>query len=142
MGEYWGLVHGVSLDADGEKRQMSDGLLSPVAVFKGLKRPLHNLTSDADRKVFVYFSNPQNTFNYPRANQYSGGPLERKPAPIDSVFAVYVTFDRGHIDAECGSMSQDDQPVGLVVGWEWLEASSRVKSLPYDYDSRFDARVI
>src|SRR5205823_10224689 len=50
MGEYAALVHGVMVDA-GQRVQLSDGLLAPVAVFRGLKRPLHNLTSDADRAV-------------------------------------------------------------------------------------------
>jgi hypothetical protein len=142
MGEFAGLVHGVWRDPDGANRQLSDGLQAPVAVFKGLKRPLFNVSDDADRRLYVYITNPSTTFRYPRAGQYSGGALESAPQPLESVFATYVTFERDHIDAECVGLLSEAQPLGLVVGWEWVERSPRAPSLPYDYDSRFDVRVL
>jgi hypothetical protein len=141
IGEFWGLVHGVVRVGEDATRQLSDGLLNPVAVFRGLKRPLHNITSDADAHVYIYIMNPDATYRFPIRDRFAGGELERLQPPMESVFATYVTFQQNHIDEECGLVAQGVQPVGLVVGWEWLEASMRTPSLPYDYDSRFDAKV-
>lgn len=140
MGEFAGLVHGVTVE-QGSRVQHSDGLLAPTAVFRGLKRPLHNLTSSADQLVYIYITNPPWTFKLSRQRRHEDAPLERLPPPITSVFATYVTFEQDQIDAEFVDVAQREQPVGLVVGWEWLEASNRTPNLPYDYDFRFDARV-
>lgn len=142
MGEYAGLVHGVIVGDEGEKRQLSNGLLAPKAIFRGLKRPLYNHSLDADKSVYIYISDHRFTYRYPLRNKFSGGPLERLDAPFNSVFAAYVSFELGHIDVESAGMAEGTKPKGLVVGWEWLEESGKVSGLPYDYDSRFDARVM
>lgn len=142
IGEYAGLVHGRWAEPDGSIRTLSNGLFTPKAIFRGLDRPLFNHVEDADKSIFIYITNPNSTFRYPLSKKYEAGPLEELPAPPNSVFATYVCFQQAIIDELSQHVLAGAQPAGLVVGWEWLEQSPKMPSLPYDYDSRFEARVL
>ena len=53
LGEFCGLVHGVIFEND-ERTVVSEGLLRPHAIFKGLRRPCHVSDMNHDRDVYVY----------------------------------------------------------------------------------------
>ena len=142
MGEYAGLVHGRWQMPDGSVKSLSNGLFSPTAIFLGLDRPLFNMVADADKSVAIYITNPAHTYKYPLSQQFSGGPLEELPPVPNSVFATYVCFQQGVLDGLSLDVVAGARPAGLVVGWEWLEQSAKSPSLPYDYDSRFEARIL
>ena len=138
IGEYVGLVHGNFL---GSVRGTT-GLLKPTAIFKGLRRPLHHVTMNADHDVYIYVTNPEQNYCYPIRNRFGDSNVEFAEKPIQSVFTTFVSLLKDHIDATMGGMADKDSVDGVVLFWEWTEASAKDESVPYDSETRFDQRVL
>lgn len=146
LGEFWGLVHGnppPHPDPEAPSYELGLCLRKPRAVFKGVKRPLHFGHSAADRDVYVYVTNP--TVTYRIKDHMTFGPvLDPDKAPIESVFATFVTFDQGHVDQIVSNMRQapDHEVGGIVTFWEWTERSRKDSYLPNEHETRYSTRLL
>lgn len=145
IGEYAGLVHGsFALTSDGEGVVGTRGLLRPVAIFRGLRRPLHDgLGAGADRDVLIYVTNPPHSYTYEPRHQRRGLP-EVIDAPQNCVFTTCVSFKAEYVDAASEFMPEAgaESPQGSVLFWEWTEASRVNPRFPYEYDSRYEERLL
>lgn len=150
IGEYWGLVNGSVPPNPHSEAPHVEGiqtLLGPTGVFKGLKRPLHYLHASADRDVLIYVARPPCTFRFKDHKEF-GGILEPAQCPVDSVFTTFVSLSEAHIDGalqamrETPSRAVNGAVAGIVLFWEWTEASPEEEELPFDHQSRYGTRLI
>lgn len=140
IGEYYGLVHGnPPVPPEGFEHCQTDGLKAPVAIFKGLKRPMHYGHPAADGDVYIYVTNPEFTWGY--HNSSHGDALLRAPKPIESVFTTYVSYESAHVDAASSSMRNNGKFDGLVLFWEWTESARNEPHLPHDFEKRYAMRI-
>jgi hypothetical protein len=142
ISEFSGLVHG-ALGPSESAPLGTTGLIWPHAIFRGVKRPLHDgLTNALGSDVLVYVTNPKNTYLWRRRRE--ADVLVAEPSPRDSVFATYVSTDSAAVDAATNAMSRGPaEPVdGVVLFWEWIEAAADDKSLPAEHGSRYEERLL
>ncbi len=143
-GEYWGLVHGNPPPAHAEAHSApgAPALRQPRAIFKGLQRPLHNGHITAGNDIYIYVSNPEHTYTYKDHITY-GGLLETNRPPVSSVFTTFVSFDSELIDGVSSAVQETPaRPFGgIVLFWEWTEASTQEADLPHDFGSRYSKRI-
>jgi len=142
FGEYVGLVHGnPPVPPDGFTHVQTDGLKRPVAIFKGLKRPLYHLDGSADGDVYIYVTNPTATYSY--RPSVHGNTILECPRPVDSVFTTFVSVSPDHVDEAFRSMGkprlQDVQ--GVVFFWEWTESARNSPLLPFEHNTRYLTRI-
>lgn len=139
LGEYVGLVHGRF--PDGDFPPGTTGLIRPRRIFKGLKRPLHDGFSPADKEVVTYVTNPERNYRLVRGATLS---IREAPRPANAVFTTFVSFRPQVVDAVLQSVHQDlpDSVRGVVIHWEWTEASSKDPRLPHDYDTRYEEPLL
>jgi hypothetical protein len=117
-------------------------LLTPRAVFKGLRRDLHCASDpiwySAD-KANVYIVDADHAYKPDR------GALGRIDAPKNAVFAVTVRFwetNDGQPEYVDKQTEKIFTPYGVVEFWEWVIADPRDTSLPEGYDNRYDERLM
>lgn len=96
------------------------GLECAVAIFKGVKRPLNH--KGEDKKIHAYVLRPKFTYSFVPDMVCIA---KRSASPKNSVFVVYVTFDR-----ECEQAT--------LLNWEWVKAANGV---PENADQRYDEEV-
>jgi hypothetical protein len=150
LGEYWGLVHGnPGPMPESVMPVATDGLKNPVAIFRGLKRPLHHIRAEADTSAIIYVTNPDATYVY-RSSRH-GDALIPEPKPLSSVFTTFVSFDPDHVDEAIRTVgkklptSSDGfpaKPSGIVLFWEWTECARGQPNLPYDHQLRYGSRML
>ncbi len=144
IGEFAGLVHGrLAPGRDGTQIPGTAGLMRPTAVFRGLKRPLHDGEGACDHDMLIYVTNPARSYEYAPRHMHNGLP-EVTDKPIESVFTTFVSFRPEHVDAVVQSMVRPpaESVLGVVTFWEWTEASRLDLRLPYEYDSRYEERLV
>jgi hypothetical protein len=115
-------------------------LQSPTAIFQGIKRPF--LGDGLDNFVFVYISNPPETFHYYPRDRFAGTGPYPDYAPENSVFVVFVSLAPPVVEAgrkELGST--DDSIRGVILGWEWTSASQGNPRLPKGFGTRYRRQV-
>ncbi|MGH6822730.1 MAG: hypothetical protein ACRECP_04075 [Methylocella sp.] len=144
IGEFWGLVHGNPglMPDEFDEPIHTSGLKQPVAIYRGLRRPMHYITDRADSQILVYVTTPEATYHFKETNVGNG--LVKMPKPIRSVFTTFVSFAREHIDDARTQVTQD-VPVnyaGVVLFWEWTESSRSDSSLPFDAENRYSQRLM
>ena len=146
LGQFGGLVHG-NIWGNVTNPDLYDegtpGLTQPTAIFCGLKRPRNQRS--VDDKTMIYITNPGRNYTWPYANKYSDGPI-RASVPPACVFAVYVDYGLGIVDAIRGTMpyAAPRDAAGFVVDWEWLIASPQDSRLPANSsgpDSRYVKKI-
>lgn len=145
IGEYWGLVHGNPPANPLREIDSAAGfpaLRKPAAVFQGLKRPMHNVHSLADRDVLIYVANPPHTYSYKDHIEY-GGILESWKKPESSVFTTFISLNAAHVDGAIAQVPNNPREAvrGVVLFWEWTESGPKEPSLPYDSAIRYDRRI-
>lgn len=126
IGEYAGLIHGrFGDDGSGYVPPGTTGLLRPLQIHRGLRRPLFAIDQDIGPDVLIYVTDPPQTYAY-RADGKFGGFPRAEPKPLQSVFTTFVSLDRQLVDATKASMQRAPlQPVdGVVLYWEWTVAHS------------------
>lgn len=101
------------------------GMQHTHAIFKGLRRPMNN--HGLDDRVYVYLLQPKYTYKY-CADMVCVA--KRFPAPAQSVFAVYVTFE-----------DETDFTGGVIINWEWVLSDSDAPQYPKEFDNRYDQRI-
>ena len=141
LGEYCGLIHG-NVWGEAENQEGTSGLINPVAIFKGLKRPM--ISPGIDQSVYVYVTNPDVNYYWPEERKFSGeGPI-LAPVPVDSVFVTFVSFRKSDLDDVSESIAGTElrETDGVVMFWEWTKASPNVPQFPYDYDNRYVEQVL
>ena len=107
MGEYVGLVHGAFAPRpDGMAVIGTPGLKRPVAIFRGVRRPMHYLHTGNGDEVLVYVTNPRHTYRYPLRDKFTGRGPVIEPKPLDAVFTTFVSLDPDHIDGAVQSVSE------------------------------------
>ena len=144
MGEYWGLVHG-NFPANPEFHDTPDrssGLRRPTAIFQGVRRPLHTGTLSCDKDILIYVTNPER--NYELRGGREGSVIEQSVMPVNSVFTTFATLHPEIVDEVRNNMPKAaPYPIeGLVLFWEWTEASNIDPRLPLDFDTRYDGRLL
>ena len=143
-GEYWGLVHGDPPPAhpDADSAPGMPTLRNPRAIFKGLQRPLHNGHAMAGSDVYIYVSNPTHTYLFKDHMTY-GGMLETSPPPVSSVFTTFVSLNTELVDETSTTVrKQRARPIGgIVLFWEWTEASVQEPDLPHEFGTRYSTRI-
>lgn len=140
FGEYWGLVHG-NFPPNPESHvtpARTTGLKRPSGIFQGVKRPLHDGIVSSDTDIIVYVTNPEK--NYGLRGTRDGYIITEIPKPDNSVFTTFVTFRPERVE----SVQKDSIiPVkGIVLGWEWTEASSKDPKLPFEFETRYDGQLL
>jgi hypothetical protein len=62
---------------------------------------------------------------------------------MSSVFTTFVALDPGLIDAvSSGMRERAARPYGgIVLFWEWTEASTEHPDLPHDFGTRYGTRI-
>ena len=153
VGEYLGLVHGRQpANPDPEARNRFpqpdyEGLLQPSAIFKGLRRPLHDGLVEIGDDVLTYVCTPSFTCRHVHHRDF-GPVLMKEQPPNDSVFTAYVSLDPNHLDGiEVGVhtlLSRVGAPTvgGVVFFWEWTERSRSKPTLPEDFANRYGPRLL
>jgi hypothetical protein len=150
IGEFWGLVHGnppANPDPDAPQIEIGHCLRRPVAIFKGLKRPLHFEHMAADRDMLIYVTNPRATFRYQDHVRFEGILVAEAP-PIESVFTTFVSLNPAHVDAARATMSEvpptagAEKPTGVITFWEWTDHSPAERHLPYAHLTRYGTRIL
>jgi hypothetical protein len=144
MGEYWGLVHG-NFPANPEFHDTPDGsagLIRPTAIFQGVKRPLHDGIVAGDGDILIYVTKPDRNYSIRHARE--GDVIEEAVRPENAVFTTFVTFQPDKVDVVRADMPKAGvQPIdGLVLFWEWTEASSIDPRLPFDFGTRYEERLL
>jgi hypothetical protein len=144
IGEFWGIVHGnpgLMPDEFGAPIH-TPGLKQPVAIYKGLKRPVHFITGHADSQILVYVTAPEDTYCFKSTNVGNG--LSKIQKPTQSVFTTFVSFALEHIDDARANVIQDEPEdiAGVVLFWEWTESSRSDSSLPFDAENRYSQRLM
>ena len=106
-------------------------LRSPVALFQGVLRPLKG--AGIDDTIVAYVTKPFVTYEFD-----ARGTEHRLPAPVGSVFVVFVSFADPVVKEVRISLPQSGQTIaGGVLDWEWTLADASVPYLPADYQSRY-----
>jgi len=100
------------------------GMRHAHAIFKGLKRPMND--HDLDGNVYIYVLSPRFTY---RHIPDMVCPAKRFDAPANAVFVVYVVFAGKEFER------------GLIVNWEWVDASPDQPLYPLDYTDRYEQSV-
>lgn len=120
----------------------TSGLKKPVAIYKGLKRPMHFITGHADSQILIYITTPKYTYRFKSTN--SGNGLLKMQKPAQSVFTTFVSFALEHIDDARANVPQDEPEdiAGVVLFWEWTESSRSDSSLPFDAETRYSQRLM
>lgn len=112
-------------------------LLSPDAIFKGLKRPLHS--KGIDNFVFAYACNPPANYRFDPSRPNSGPDIVVRPR--NSVFVVFVSLTRPMLNDSQRILSC---PVGtfrgVILGWEWTPEAPGT-NLPLDYRTRYTKEI-
>jgi hypothetical protein len=139
LGEYMGLVHGRFPLSEGKDFPSgTTGLMRPTRMFRGLKRPLNDGIANADSEVVVYVTNPPRNYRWIRGIKEDL--IREAPIPSNSVFTTFVSFRPELIDAVRQNV-RDGLPntvQGIVLHWEWTEASQKNPRLPYDFEQRYE----
>lgn len=140
LGEYMGLVHGRF--PDGEYPPGTTGLLKPVRIFRGLKRSLDLGFGQVGSEVMTYVTNPARNYRYVRG--HGGDTIREVPVPGNAVFTTFVSFNPQILDAIPQSVHQTaSQPIqGVVLHWEWTEASPTDPRLPIEHDARYEEPLL
>ena len=103
---------------------VSKGVGSSSALFRGLRRPCFGQGRDKD--VFIYIVNPTYVYEY---IPHMVCVAKRELAPKNSVFAVYVVFE-------------DEQYTnGTVVQFELVRADAHKLHLPKNFVNRYDEQI-
>jgi hypothetical protein len=128
LAEYVGLIVG------------DEVLQHPIAIFQGIKRPF--LDDGLDDFVFIYISNPEETYHYYPRDRFEGTGPYPDYAPSNSVFATFVSLAPPVVEAICKDLgSTDDNIRGAVLAWEWTTASEGDPRLPNGFATRYRRRI-
>ena len=147
LGQYCGLIHGniwAAADDAAAGSEGTGGLLDAVALFQGLERPMIDV--GMDRTIYVYVTNPNCTYFYPKKDEFTGKGPTRGDAPKCSVFTVFVEFGR---DAVLRLPSRflerfsdiEHELAGVIHYWEWTPSDNSEPELPENYDTRYHRKV-
>ena len=140
LGEYCGLVHGNVLEStpDGSVEGGTNGLLDSVALFRGIQRPM--VGAGLDKDVYVYVTNPLNSYIYPLSERLTDAGPTRVPRPNSSVFVTYVELGQRASGQLAGWAIDSPKCAGLdgvIHGWEWVLSSPDDARLPDRYQTRY-----
>jgi hypothetical protein len=106
-------------------------LRNPTAVFSGLLRPF--IAPGVDDHIVIYVTAPNVTYEVAKDGSYS-----RNPAPMDSVFVVFVTFEEPMLGLTRSSFLSSSQKIdGSILDWEWTLSDGSAPHLPLDYQTRY-----
>jgi hypothetical protein len=106
-------------------------LRDPVALFQGLLRPLKG--AGIDDTIIAYVTRPSVTYEFD-----ASGAERRLPAPVSSVFVVFVSFADPVVTVVRNSLTTAGRMVaGGVLDWEWTLADASIPYLPVDYQTRY-----
>lgn len=103
------------------------GLMGATALFKGIERPYAENNNGDEIYIFIC------RFEY----MYKLIPdivciAKYDKSPENAVFACYV---RRYPTVTA------DQKYGMILNWEWVQASQEDPNLPKDWESRYESRV-
>jgi hypothetical protein len=153
QGDYWGLIHGrPPLHPDPEARnrfsaQCMQVLLSPTAIYQGLRRPMHFGYPGADDDVLIYVARPPDCYRFKHHRDY-GGVLEAKERPARSVFTAFVSLEPFHVDGarrllhNATTCADGLRAEGVLLFWEWTLADPENEELPEETDTRYEKRIM
>lgn len=124
IGEYVGLIVGDCV------------LFDPQAIFQGLRRPFNG--PGKDDTVFIYVSNAQVSYTFaPGTKNTDVGPQRISP-PAESVFATFVSLSPDVVEDARESLDPADRMIdGVILYWEWTQASRSQVRLPRDHEQRY-----
>ena len=106
-------------------------LRNPTAIYSGLLRPF--IAPGVDDKIVVYITKPSVTYELARDGQYG-----RMPAPTDSVFVVFVSYEEPMLGLTRSSFPPSTPMVdGGILDWEWTLCDGSIPYLPFDYQTRY-----
>jgi hypothetical protein len=110
-------------------------LRNPVAIYRGLLRPLFG--AGIDDTIIAYITKPNVTYSF-----NPNGSEVRLPAPKNSVFVVFVSFVDPVVTIVRNSFSSVGRQIdGGVLDWEWTQADASYPYLPADYQTRYRSTV-
>lgn len=121
-------------------------LLDPVAIFQGLKRPMHFGHMNADDDVLTYVSLPPHCYRFKHHRDY-GGVLEIKERPLRSVFTAFISLHPTHVDGarrvlhNAQTRADENRPDGVLLFWEWTLADPKDVNLPEEHETRYEKRL-
>ena len=101
------------------------------------------LDQHLDRGVYIYVTNPPDSYDFPSERQLSGEGPRKVSVPKDAVFATYVDFSPRAIDELVSSSDYRGTavPAGVVLYWAWTRASVLDRHLPHEYRTRYEQQV-
>jgi hypothetical protein len=112
-------------------------LLTPCAIFKGLKRSLHSI--EIDNFVFAHVCGPSATYRFDPTKPGNGP--DAVICPRNSVFVMSVSLARAIVgEAQRILLCPDGTFRAVILGWEWTQEAPGTH-LPIDYRTRHTKEI-